>query len=91
MKLVCDAPAADSPVTYYTIVGLGDPIEVPRKLDDAGMPASDFGFEYDISHLDPGTYNIMVSACSETECSIEVPFDLTRPPRPAAPTGLRVL
>lgn len=95
MKLVCDAPSQSENVEYYTIVsvdGQFEAVQVPRLIEPStNEPSNEYGFVWDFSHLAPGGYNIMVSACNQYECSIDVPFELTRPAVPSPPAGLRVL
>lgn len=83
--LVCDTPSSSEQVEYYTLVGLpGNPAAL---LDSTG----EYGFKYDLSYLDPGIYNLMVSACNEWSCSLSVPFDFTRPENPSSPSSLRIV
>lgn len=82
--LVCDPPAPSENVQYYTLVGLPGNPQTP--ID----PTGEFGFRYDLSYLDPGTYNLMVSACNDWSCSIAAPFDFVRPDHPSSPLNLRL-
>ena len=82
-KLVCDRPTDQ--VDYYTLVGLpGDP-QSPLSEN------IDYGLEYELNGLSPGTYNLMVSACNTWSCSLTVPFDFTVPEPPSQPIGLDIL
>lgn len=83
--LVCDPPSPAEDVKYYTLVGLPGNPQAP--IDPTGT----YGFKYDLSYLSPGTYSLMVSACNDWACSLEVPFDFARPEDPSSPSNLRIV
>ena len=83
--LVCDMPDPAEEVEYYTLVGLPGNPQVPADI------TGEYGFKYDLSNLESGTYSLMVSACNDWACSIEVPFGFVKPLNPLSPLNLRLV
>jgi hypothetical protein len=83
--LVCDKPNPTEGITYYMILGLGEPIEHPV------WDGPEHGFKYDVSYLLPGTYTVRAVACNQWKCSLEsAPLDFTVPETPSIPVGLNI-
>ena len=89
--LVCDKPEESERVTHYFVFGLGaggfaDPVRV--EAYDGPL----YGFQLDLSGLQPGTYTVKANACNETQCSIDsAPFVFTAYAAPRPPRGFRII
>lgn len=92
-KLVCDPPPEGDSVEYYTLAGLpGDPT---IQLTDALVPATGEMLAhcllYDLSTLEPGAYQVRVSACNQWTCSLPAPLGFTVPEKPSTVAGLDIM
>jgi hypothetical protein len=81
--LVCDAPDPSEGITHYKLTGW--------SIDTTPAP-----LHMDVASASVGTTNITVAACRADavwgeQCSIYVPFALTRPGVPSAPSQLRLV
>ena len=76
--LVCDAPPAAEGITHYKLTGWSV-TQTPAPL------------HMDVASAVSGTTNITIAACRTDvwgeQCSVYVPFALTRPANPSVPSG----
>lgn len=76
--LICDAPDPSEGITHYKITGW--------SLTQTPAP-----LHMDVASAVVGTTNLTVAACRTDvwgeQCSVAVPFALTRPANPSVPSG----
>jgi hypothetical protein len=81
--LVCDTPPAGEGITHYKLTGWSIP-QTPAPL------------HMDVATAAVGTTNLTIAACRADavwgeQCSVTVPFALTRPAPPSVPSGQRLV
>ena len=87
-KLVCAKALAGEDVEYYTIEGFdtGEYAEIP--VSDNPL----YGFEYDLTSLFPGSYEVRAHACNAWGCSLaSAPLSFIVPEKPSIPIDLNII
>jgi len=86
-KLVCDKALVGEDVGYYTIEGFdtGEYSEIPVSDNP------EYGFEYDLSALAPGSYEVRAHACNSWGCSLaSSPLSFIVPEKLSTPINLSI-
>ena len=86
--LVCSKAPAGEDVGYYTLEGFdtGEYSEIPLSSDPL------YGFEYDLSALAPGSYEVRAHACNSWGCSLaSSPLSFIVPEKLSIPVNLNII